>query len=1040
MYIKQAGGGAGSNSNNRTNDPYPSGNNTAFTDTSVPNSLSWAGSNTNKPVTLITHNTADRTVSFRFMDSPGYYDASLARFVNLPLAGYDTGEREIMVELENSGRTFTSAIIDWSIDGRPQIPYNRTGSFLFGQKETITLGNARLTPGTHILSASVAVAGDENPDNNSLTATIEIKEKETLPYATEFNGSLAGWESVDIRGGIDWQWSDLSYYLEYMPINMSTYANGYALYGLVRNGDQLGPYPAQAALVSPPFDFSSVTSAIDLSFESVAMAYDVPTTLQIQVSADNFQNQTYALWSYTIPEGWTEMPLRPVIDLSAFAGLPEVRIRFLYDGGHAFAWAIDDIKISPNNTPRLKSLTVTPGTLFPDFNPGTTHYSVTVPNEASSINIQAEALNPTDIVAGTGTKPLDEGYNTFSVEVSAPDNSDHLSYTLMVKREGQPFSVPFTEDFESGASKWIFVNGIQANQWHIGTATAASGNFSAYISNNGGLSNNYDSNYSSVYLYCDVYFTPQTGNLTAYELSFDWKGYGESCCDFLRVLITDTDTEPVPGYEFLYNSIWLGEYKGSQAWQKEGIELPGDYSGTKKRLVFQWVNDSSIEGQPPAAIDNIRIQAINPNEVLLSSLTVSEGTLSPAFDPNTFDYNVFVNRDITSIDIDASAMHAGNQVWGTGTYFLDEGDNRFEISVYDPYSGVQNIYRVTVRRSLSLYEIPFLEDFEGLSGVNWIFANGTETNRWYIGGATAASGLQSAYISPDRGATNSYLSSPSNFVYFYTDIYVTPASATDGYYQLSFDRKGLGEVYFDYLSVLTVPYDVEPVAGYEMSNAVRRGQFSDAPDWQRTKINLYDWSECPGTIQRLVFMWTNNSGLERQPPVAIDNIGVKYLSPADATLSNLSVSRGVLSPAFEPGVFDYRVNVDGNVSRIQLSAEANNPGATVTGTGEMNLNIGENRFSILVVSENTGSRNTYSVTVTRGTTGLENPEAALKVYPVPTTGKLYIENAGDAEIFLYNLPGELLLRTRQNTIDLSARPDGVYLLQIGEKKVKVVKR
>jgi hypothetical protein len=129
------------------------------------------------------------------------------------------------------------------------------------------------------------------------------------------------------------------------------------------------------------------------------------------------------------------------------------------------------------------------------------------------------------------------------------------------------------------------------------------------------------------------------------------------------------------------------------------------------------------------------------------------------------------------------------------------------------------------------------------------------------------------------------------------------------------------------------------------------------------------------------------------------------------------------------------------VSRIRLDAEANHPNARVVGATEVNLNMGKNTFTILVLAENPAYRNIYSVTVNRGaTTGLENPEAALKVYPVPTTDRVYIENAGDAEIFLYSLPGELLLCTRENSIDLSTYPRGVYLLQAGERKVKVVKQ
>ena len=48
--------------------PYPgSTNKTSFTDLTTPYSLSWAGVNTNKPITNITENTSAKTVSFSFM-------------------------------------------------------------------------------------------------------------------------------------------------------------------------------------------------------------------------------------------------------------------------------------------------------------------------------------------------------------------------------------------------------------------------------------------------------------------------------------------------------------------------------------------------------------------------------------------------------------------------------------------------------------------------------------------------------------------------------------------------------------------------------------------------------------------------------------------------------------------------------------------------------------------------------------------------------------------------------------------------------------
>jgi hypothetical protein len=532
-------------------------------------------------------------------------------------------------------------------------------------------------------------------------------------------------------------------------------------------------------------------------------------------------------------------------------------------------------------------------------------------------------------------------------------------------------------------------------------------------------------------LFCDVYFTPHSDNSHVYQLSFDWKGVGESCCDYLEVFL-HTDTEPDSSWEMV-----LGRFNQGNNWQKAVINIPdyyGNLSGEKSRLVFRWVNDSSVEGQPPAAVDNIKIRSVDPNEALLSSLAVSEGILSPAFDPNTFNYQVTVINSVTDITVDASAMRSVDGVSGTGIYPLNEGNNPFEIVVSNPEGTVQNTYNVTVNRMKPAFNVPFTEDFESTTTF-WNFANGNEINQWHIGTATAASGDYSAYISDDGGISNS-CSSGSSLVHLFCDVYFTPPAGSEyGYYQLSFNWKG-GD--YNYLAVYLTDTATVPVAGNWPVYNLSFGQFSGSDTWQKAAENISDYHQ--GNMYRLLFVWYNYYS-EWQMPIAIDNITLKYVTLTDATLSKLSVNSGVLSPVFDPNTFNYTVNVDKSVSRIRLDAEANNANATIAGANEeFNLNTGSNTFHILVLAENINYRNTYTVVVNRGGTDIESPETAIRVYPNPTTGKLFIENAEKAEIVLYNLPGEILLRTRESTMDLSGYPDGIYLLQIGDKKIKVVKR
>ena len=69
------------------------------------------------------------------------------------------------------------------------------------------------------------------------------------------------------------------------------------------------------------------------------------------------------------------------------------------------------------------------------------------------------------------------------------------------------------------------------------------------------------------------------------------------------------------------------------------------------------------------------------SDAALQSLTVSDGTLEPAFSPETYYYNVEVPYETDSLEVEAVARHDGAIVSGTGKYGLQVGYNRIEIEV-----------------------------------------------------------------------------------------------------------------------------------------------------------------------------------------------------------------------------------------------------------------------------------------------------------------------------------------------------------------------
>ena len=92
-----------------------------------------------------------------------------------------------------------------------------------------------------------------------------------------------------------------------------------------------------------------------------------------------------------------------------------------------------------------------------------------------------------------------------------------------------------------------------------------------------------------------------------------------------------------------------------------------------------------------------------------------------------------------------------------------------------------------------------------------------------------------------------------------------------------------------------------------------------------------------------------------------------YRDPAassDASLLTLDLSGITLSPAFDPATTAYTAEVE-SLDTTMIEASAAHPGATVEGTGERALTVGENVISVTVTAEDETTE-TYTVTVTVG--------------------------------------------------------------------------
>jgi gliding motility-associated-like protein len=95
----------------------------------------------------------------------------------------------------------------------------------------------------------------------------------------------------------------------------------------------------------------------------------------------------------------------------------------------------------------------------------------------------------------------------------------------------------------------------------------------------------------------------------------------------------------------------------------------------------------------------------------------------------------------------------------------------------------------------------------------------------------------------------------------------------------------------------------------------------------------------------------------------------------DATLSNLIVSEGTLTPVFAPGTTNYTVEVTNTITSITVTPFTNNTGATETingvtvisgnASGAISLAVGSNVITTIVTAQDGTTTETYTITVYR---------------------------------------------------------------------------
>ncbi|MCL6577174.1 cadherin-like beta sandwich domain-containing protein, partial [Kyrpidia sp.] len=378
----------------------------------------------------------------------------------------------------------------------------------------------------------------------------------------------------------------------------------------------------------------------------------------------------------------------------------------------------------------------------------------------------------------------------------------------------------------------------------------------------------------------------------------------------------------------------------------------------------------------------------------LGSLTVSPGTLSPAFSATTTAYTVNVGNEVDHVDVTASpsdpkAMMLWNgSVWKAGqvqTVNLNVGSNTFAFQVI-AQDGTTKTYTVTVIRAKS--------SNANLNGLD--VSVGTlnpsfnpNTLSYTVQGAGSIDSLTVTPHLADPTATVTVNSQPVQDGKPFTvslnqgpntiSIEVTsPDGTTQKVYTLSVN----GTVTNADLQSLTVtPGTLSPTfSGTTTAYTVNVGNAVDRVDVTAVSLKtgvsmLLNGSSLVSGQAQTVNLNIGSNVLSIQ--VVAPGGGTKtytvtvYRAPStNADLGSLTVSAGTLNPAFSATTTAYTVDVGNGANQVTLGVAAAVPG-TVTVNGQTvsggswtspTLQVGANVITIVVTAQDGTTTKTYTVT------------------------------------------------------------------------------
>lgn len=351
----------------------------------------------------------------------------------------------------------------------------------------------------------------------------------------------------------------------------------------------------------------------------------------------------------------------------------------------------------------------------------------------------------------------------------------------------------------------------------------------------------------------------------------------------------------------------------------------------------------------------------------LKSLSLSGITLTPAFDKNVTKYTA--TTDNSSTLLSAETEHSGATITGTGNKTIKYGTNNYDVVVTSE-TGQKKTYTITITREDKRSNDSKLRSLT-LSSGSIDFKPDTYSYDILLEGSVNSLNLSA--IANDSKSQISY--SPGqkvnlNYGKTVISIIVTAENGSKTIYKVNATRKDDRSSNNKLKTLSTDKGNInfkntQSTYVVNVENDVTSINISATPEDSKSKVT--------GTGNKTLVVGSNKIDIK----VTAENGSVKVYTitvvrkPSDSDnieLSSINTLESLLlnnkDIGFKKNVNTYKIIVESDVEKAEISYKLTNEKASVTIDGDTNLKVGTNEININVIAED-GTSNTYKLIINK---------------------------------------------------------------------------